>query len=64
MIISSILENRDFEKRVAITPEIVKKYKNLGFEVHLIKDYANHLGINDKKFIQNLVQNFLTARMK
>ena len=53
MIISSILENRDFEKRVAITPEIVKKYKNLGFEVHLIKDYANHLGINDKIYTES-----------
>ena len=53
MIIGSILENRDFEKRVAITPEIVKKYKNLGFEVHLIKDYANHLGINDKIYTES-----------
>ena len=47
MIISSILENRDIEKRVAITPEIVKKYTNLGFDVHVIKNYANHLGLDE-----------------
>ena len=34
MIIGSISEE-NFEKRVAITPEIVKKYKSLGIEVHL-----------------------------
>jgi len=50
MIISSNLENQDVEKRVAITPEIVKKYKNLGFEIHLIKNYANHLGLKDNQF--------------
>ena len=50
MIISSILENRDVEKRVAITPEIVKKYINLGFDVHVIKNYANHLGLDDNAF--------------
>ena len=50
MIISSILENRDVEKRVAITPDIVKKYINLGFDVHVIKNYANHLGLDDNAF--------------
>ena len=50
MIISSILENRDVEKRVAITPEIVKKYINLGFDVHDNKNYANHLGLDDNAF--------------
>ena len=50
MIISSILENRDVEKRVAITPDIVKKYINLGFDVHVIKNYANHLGLADNAF--------------
>ena len=38
------------KKRVAITPDIIKKYKSLGLEVHLIKNYANHLGINDKEY--------------
>ena len=50
MIIGSISENIDIEKRVAITPDIIKKYKSLGLGVHLIKNYANHLGINDKEY--------------
>ena len=35
MRIGSILENQTIEKRIAITPEIVKKYISLGFEVCL-----------------------------
>ena len=31
MIIGSIFENKSIENRVAITPDIVKKYKSLGF---------------------------------
>ena len=40
MIIGSVSENINFEKRVAITPDIIKKYKSLGFEIYLNKDYA------------------------
>ncbi len=50
MIIGSISENTNFEKRVAITPDIVKKYKSLGLEIHLNKNYAIHLGINDTQY--------------
>ena len=50
MIIGSISENINLEKRVAITPEIVKKYKSLGFEIYLGKNYASHLGIKDETF--------------
>ena len=50
MIIGSISENLDLEKRVAITPDIVKKYKSLGLQVYLSKDYATHLGISDKNY--------------
>ncbi len=50
MRIGSILENQNVEKRVAITPEIVKKYISLGFEICLSENYGLHLGINDKKF--------------
>jgi len=50
MIIGSISENINFEKRVAITPDIVKKYISLGLEVYISKNYANHLGINDNEF--------------
>ena len=45
MKVGSILENQKFEKRVAIMPEIVKKYLSLGFEILLSKNYAAHLGI-------------------
>ena len=50
MRIGSILENQNFEKRIAITPEIVKKYKSIGFEVCLIENYGFHLGIKDEQF--------------
>ncbi len=52
MIIGSNSENREIEKRIAITPEIVKKYKNLGFEVQLKNNYGSHIGIDDSLFIE------------
>ncbi len=51
MIIGSISEDKSIEKRVAITPEIVKKYKSIGLDVNLSKDYASHLGINDDEYM-------------
>ena len=50
MIVGSISENINTEKRVAITPDIIKKYKSLGLEVNLCKNYALHLGITDKEY--------------
>ena len=50
MKIVSILENHKTEKRIAITPEIAKKYISLGFEVFLSEDYASHLGIKDEEY--------------
>jgi NAD(P) transhydrogenase subunit alpha len=50
MKIVSILENHKTEKRIAITPEIAKKYISLGFEVFLSEDYAGHLGIKDEEY--------------
>ena len=50
MIIGSISENTKLEKRVAITPDIIKKYKSLGLDVCIEKDYALHLGITDKDY--------------
>jgi NAD(P) transhydrogenase subunit alpha len=50
MRIASVLENLNIEKRIAITPEIAKKYISLGFEVSLIENYAAHLGINDSEY--------------
>ena len=51
MKVGSILENQSLEKRVAVTPEIIKKYISLGFEITISKNYATHLGINDKEFL-------------
>ena len=50
MIIGSILENQNFEKRITITPEIVKKYISLGCEVRLVENYGSHLGIKDEHY--------------
>ena len=50
MRIGSILENQKIEKRISITPEIVKKYISLGFEVCLTENYGSHLGILDDEF--------------
>ena len=38
------------KKRIAITPDIVKKYITLGFEVLLSENYGSHLGIKDDQF--------------
>ena len=50
MKIGSILENQNFEKRIAITPEVVKKYLSLGIEVILEENYGSHVGINDGEY--------------
>jgi len=52
MKISSVLENQSIEKRIAITPEISKKYINLGFEILLPENYGDHLGIKDEEYIK------------
>ena len=51
MKLGSIKENIQLEKRVSITPDIIKKYKSLGLEVNLCKDYATHLGIYDEQYV-------------
>jgi H+-translocating NAD(P) transhydrogenase subunit alpha len=50
MKIASVLENQKIEKRVAITPEIAKKYISLGLEVLLPENYGSHLGFNDEEY--------------
>ena len=50
MIIGSVSENKNIENRVAITPDIIKKYKSLGLEVRVAKDYASHLGLRDEDY--------------
>ena len=50
MRIVSVLENKKIEKRIAVTPDIAKKYISLGFEVLLSENYGVHLGIHDEAF--------------
>jgi H+-translocating NAD(P) transhydrogenase subunit alpha len=50
MRIVSILENHKVERRIAITPEIAKKYLSLGFEVAIIAKYGEHLGFKDSDY--------------
>ena len=50
MRVGSILENQSVEKRIAITPEIIKKYISLGLEVFLSENYGSHLGIKDEQY--------------
>ena len=60
MKIVSLSENKDIEKRVAITPEIAKKYISIGFEVALPENYASHLGFDNEKYKSqgvNILQN-------
>jgi NAD(P) transhydrogenase subunit alpha len=58
MNLASISENKDKEKRIAVTPEIAKKYINLGFNLFLPKNYGTHLGFTDEEY-KNLNVNIL-----
>ena len=51
MIIGSISENKDIEKRISITPDLAKKYISYGFEILIEKDFASHLDISNEEFI-------------
>jgi len=50
MNIASILENQKIEKRIAITPEIAKKYISFGFDVSLSENYGSHLGFENEEY--------------
>ena len=50
MNLASISENRDIEKRIAINPEIAKKYINLGFSLTLPNNYGSYLGFTDEEY--------------
>jgi NAD(P) transhydrogenase subunit alpha len=50
MRIVSVSENHKIEKRIAITPDIAKKYITLGFEVSISKNYGEHLGFKDTDY--------------
>ncbi len=51
MKIGSVLENQENEKRISITPDVIKKYTSLGFEVLLSENYGRHIGINDDEYL-------------
>ncbi len=53
MIIGSVCENKASEKRISVTPDNVKKFVSNGFKVYLEKNYADHLDIDDKRFLEN-----------
>ena len=50
MHLASISENNKIEKRLAITPEIAKKYINLGFSLSLPNNYGIHLGFGNEDY--------------
>jgi len=50
MNIVSISENKDLEKRIAVTPDIAKKYIDLGLNLSLPNGYGSHLGFSDEEY--------------
>jgi len=57
MNLASISENRNNEKRIAVTPEIAKKYIDLSLNLYLPNNYGSHLGFSDDDY-RNLGVNF------
>ncbi len=56
MIVGSTKEDLSKEKRVSITPESANNIIKLGLKISIEKDYASHLGINDKEYEKAGVQ--------
>ena len=52
MIIGSVSENKDVEKRVSITPDIIKKYISQHLKVLIEKDYGVHLGFSNDAYVK------------
>ena len=50
MKIGSIKEDMAYEKEVSITPDSAKNLIGLGLKICIEKNYATHLGIEDKDF--------------
>ena len=59
MIVASIKENVNLEKRISVTPETTKNLIALGLSINLEKNYAVHLGIEDKDY-ENLGVKFFS----
>ena len=56
MKIGSISENLNSEKRISLTPELSKKYLDLGVEIFISKNYGVHLGFYDIDYKEKGVQ--------
>ena len=52
MRIGVLKEIKDNERRVAITPNIVPKIKNLGYEVYVEKDSGSESSLFDREYIE------------
>ena len=50
MIVGSIKEELELEKRVSLTPETAKNIIGLGLTVCIEKNYVEHLGLNDNEY--------------
>jgi len=50
MKVTSFKEDKNIEKRIAITPDIAKKYISNGFEIILSENYGSHLGYKDEEY--------------
>ena len=61
MIVGSIKENINLEKRVSITPETAKNILRLGLKINLEKSYAEHLGISDEAYKKEGVSFYNTS---
>ena len=50
MIVGSVKEDALQDKRISITPETAKSLNDLGLQIYLEKNYAEHLGISDENY--------------
>jgi H+-translocating NAD(P) transhydrogenase subunit alpha len=60
VIVASIKEDINLEKRISVTPETAKNLIALGLNINLEKNYATHLGIDDKEY-ESLGVKFLNS---
>ena len=56
MKIGSISGDLTLEKRIPLTPEVSKKYLDLGIKIFINKNYGIHLGFHDKDYKEKGVQ--------
>ena len=56
MKIGSISEDLNSERRISLTPEISKKYLDLGVEILINTNYGAHLGFYDNDYKKKGVQ--------